>query len=67
MSTIRYTSIDLLNDLQGSVIDAKGDAVRAHARAYDEDLALDIREVMDRLEEVIQYLNRKIGKHEARA
>lgn len=59
--------VDLLNDLQGSIIDTKGEAIRALSRAYDPDLEIDIREVMDRLEDLIQYLNRKIGKFESRA
>ena len=61
------TAVDLLNDLQRSVIDSKGDAIRALALADDADLEIDIREVMDRLEDLIQYLNRKIGKFERRA
>lgn len=59
--------VDLLNDVQRSVIDTKGDAIRALALAYDPDLEIDLREVMDRLEDLIQYLNRKIGKFERRA
>jgi hypothetical protein len=58
------TPIELLDRVQGSIIDAKGETIRALALAYDEDLALDLREVMDRLEDLIQYANRKIGKYQ---
>ena len=58
------TPIELLDRVQCSIIDAKGETIRALALAYDEDLALDLREVMDRLEDLIQYANRKIGKYQ---
>ena len=56
--------VDLLEDVQQGITDAKLDALKAYARTDDPDLALDLQEVMDRLEDLIQYTHRKIGKYQ---